>query len=59
MREKLTVGWTEYVDFPEWGVRRLGAKRLSLEDVLIDSADQSFQPPESGEATRSNGTDHE
>lgn len=26
MRQKRVVGWNEYVEFPEWGVKRLGAK---------------------------------
>jgi hypothetical protein len=26
VHDKLIVGWNEYVDLPEWGVRRLGAK---------------------------------
>ena len=26
MRNKIVVGWNEYVEFPEWGIRRLGAK---------------------------------
>lgn len=26
MRDKVVVGWNEYVEFPEWGIRRLGAK---------------------------------
>ncbi len=25
-REKIVVGWNEYVDLPEWGIVRLGAK---------------------------------
>ncbi len=26
VRQKAVVGWNEYVEFPEWGVKRLGAK---------------------------------
>ena len=26
MRDKIVVGWNEYVELPAWGIRRLGAK---------------------------------
>ena len=26
MRDKVVVGWNEFVELPEWGIRKLGAK---------------------------------